>query len=284
MSLYSEFNNLIKLSGKASPNEVDLFTFLKQAISSSFPNSFVKTYHKHCVSFTSTAGTNEKCEISDLLLIVISPTQGRFTFLQNKYSHSMDPRAIIKADMIQYDLLHHHLFFKPLCTGLNGDILINSYPYSSTSYGDFFIDKTNQFDMRFFLANDLYPHIKYHNRLLFHKKPKRIIRLLSSTHKVRNVNSIKECVYCDGLIDLEKNINQMIMGSPFWNDNKRPVNWATSKALLSIAYSVINDSDNSDLKESHLRLLENIMEKHDIRYVNEANGYAPSSVAVIFAK
>lgn len=284
MSLYSDFNNVIKHSGVTNPTEVDLFTYLKQAISSSFPNSFVKTYHKHCVEFNSTAGTKERCEISDLLLIIILPTQGRFTFLQNKYSHSTDPRAIIKADMIQYDLLHHHLLFDPLYTNLNGDILFNSYPYSSTSYGDFFVDKTNQYDMRFFLANDLYPHTKYHQRLILHKKPKRTIRLLSSTHKIRNVNSVKECVYCDDLIDLEKNINQMIIGSPFWGNNKRNFNWETANTLLSIAYSVIKESNDSDSKESYLHLLENVMEKNDIRYVNEERGYLSSSVAVIFIK
>jgi hypothetical protein len=170
----SEINSLMKQKGINSANEVLLFDSLTNLLENNFKNVKVGRLHgtSHLVQFKNSVNlsrTNANCELCDLLIVVFNKRQIRLTFHQSKYDpkikenqfypSSKKKAKLSKCDVEQWDLLANRplLIKKSKNSKFNppSHLLVNAINPSIGSYGIFYKNSLNYFDMFYSVAEDM---------------------------------------------------------------------------------------------------------------------------------
>ena len=154
-----------------------------------------------------------RCELADLLFVVVSSSEMRVCCLQNKYEKSRKNRMGVgenfKANMRQFYLLNKRPTFTR--DGIKYDLLENAKCPSVASYGVFYGDN-DTFDMNYYSAEILQgctPSAKGNFRK---------IEMKCGTSQFANRGlpgeKIVELQYADGIVDFGDGLQSMIIGTP----------------------------------------------------------------------
>lgn len=225
--LFTKFNKQISLpvNLRKKRNEEFFFNCLKEVLASDF-HAAILHGSTGMVYFDvpgSIPGTQKRCEISDLLIVVIGERQIRYTLLQNKTKHkdTYSPFNAMSLSVRQ----HHLLSSKPVVTPagkspyLYPDILSSAILDSVGSFGIFYskgvADVTGKqlYDMSYMIANRI--HFVTTLKTDDYNKNKRLkAEFLGKPDNIVSLNEYEEVEGCDGLDKFEAYLKKMKIGTP----------------------------------------------------------------------
>ena len=230
--------------------EVDLFEQMLLDLKHYYGATVVaKKTHQHYVTFDavhpiSSAQINIRREISDLLIVVYSPSRhiARATFLQAKVARNgcglNGAKFNFDGQYFQYYLLSKRPMFRCANCGFPYDVLRNAYLSSIGSYGIFYKDMSGKVNFAYQPADLLLPQPPYTNIKSWHFE-------CDNSKTYYSPKGIPD-LYCTYDIDVfEKELINLRLGSPITINRRcwpHPHFW-----WHHLVHSIVSSNQSDDL-------------------------------------
>lgn len=243
---------------------------------------------KHNLNYPHSAPDSRECEIADILMLFFDGDHNlRYTFLQNKRDKKtkydpQTPLTKIKADPVQWDLLHYK---SPLTSALNTklpiDCLSSAILNSVATYGIFVNDLTGPtVDMSYSIARDL---VAAHYNPIPKKPHDRIYNVSSDYGKIKKENGYYEIQGTRTLDEFELAAKAMMIGSPIEFNN--PKQRELARLLLSFALTCLkNDQSQIERTQDYINIINNFVESNHIEINSRNDILLPLNLIIMESK